>query len=370
MITTVKRVQLPDNRRILMVSDIHGHTEGLRALLAQADFSAQDILIIVGDLVEKGPDSLGTLRQIMELCRDYTVYPLLGNVDLWRLERLLSDETAMQQHLLRYSIKAQRWWNVSFLGELCAEIGVPLTADMDTQTVFPQLRRHFAEELAFLSGLPTVLETQNMIFVHGGIPHENLDALAGQDCQPLLKRDHFLSDGLSFHKYVVVGHWPVALYSQSYPCANPIIDRERRIICLDGGCGLKDDGQLNLLCLADWQSEDFTLCAWNSLPTITALDAQEASAASGYIRWGDHEVTLLAQNGDMARVLHHDREMDVPASFLYEQDGKTLCNDITNYRLPVSPGDVLSLVLTMPHGCYVKKAGVTGWYMGRYQINT
>ena len=41
------------------------------------------------------------------------------------------------------------------------------------------------------------------------------------------------------------------------------------------------------------------------------------------------------------------------------------CEDSTDYRLPVSPGDHLSLVQTTKHGFLCKKEGVTGWYYGR-----
>ncbi len=53
MITTVQRVSFPDGRRVLMLSDIHG----LRAILDQARFSRDDILVIVGDLIEKSPQA-------------------------------------------------------------------------------------------------------------------------------------------------------------------------------------------------------------------------------------------------------------------------------------------------------------------------
>jgi len=369
MKTTVKRVNLPDDRRILMISDIHGHAEGLQAVLDQAGFCPKDVLIIVGDMIEKGSESLRTLRLIMQLCQTHTVYPLIGNVDMWRLEGLLSDDPVMQKRLLQYSLKAQGWWNTSFLGELCAEAGISLTADMDTACTFRQLREHFAGELSFLASLPTALETQNMIFVHGGIPHERLDELAGQEAHSLLKYDHFYDEGLAFKKYVVVGHWPVTLYSKSHPCNKPIIDGERRIICLDGGCGLKNDGQLNLLAMPDWRTDTFQLYSWCGLPTITALDPQEASVSCGYIRWGDNEVSVIEKRGGFARILHHGREMTVPESFLYKENERTFCDDITDYQLAVFKGDALSLVLNTPQGCYVKKNGVTGWYMGRYAEN-
>lgn len=369
MQTTIQRVTLPERRRILMCSDLHGHADGLRTVLRQANFSKEDVLVLVGDYIEKGPQSLETLRLVMRLCREYTVYPLLGNVDLWRMERILSDDPEMQQSLLRYSLKAQQWWKTSFLGELCAEIGVALTAELDPQTVYPRLREHFAAEFAFLMGLPTVLETQRMIFVHGGLPHEDLAALEGTDCFPLLKMDAFWTRGLAFQKYVVVGHWPATLYRTKRPCSDPILDRERHIICLDGGCGLKDEGQLNLLALPSWDADlqAVTLYRWDGLPRITALDAQPPSEDSGYIHWGDHQVALLETAGENARVLHHGREMTVPAGFLQQKDGRTFCSDVTDYHLPVAPGDTLRLVYQLPQGCYVKKGGVTGWYFGRWE---
>lgn len=367
MNTTVRRVQLPDGCRILMISDLHGHAAGLRALLRQADFGGTDVLIIVGDLIEKGPESLATLRLVMALCRAHTVYPLMGNVDLWRLERLMSDDAAAQQALLRYSLKARKAWGGSLLEEMCRELGLTMDEGMNTQKVFPQLWGRFAAELAFLAGLPAVLDTQRMVFVHGGLPHDRLDELAGQDCYPLLKRRAFLREGRSFRKWVAVGHWPCALYSRGHPCADPVIDRERHILCLDGGCGVKMDGQLNLVMLPDWRSEAFTLLRWNGLEKITALDAQAEGGGDVYIQWGDQRVTLLARDGDMARVAHHGRILDVPARLLYEEDGATCCDDITDYRPAVAPGEELSLLFTMPQGCYVKRNGDTGWYMGRFR---
>jgi len=367
MKTTVQHVTFPDNRRILMISDIHGHAEGLRQILAQARFSKDDILVIVGDLVEKGPESLKTIRMVMELCRTHTVYPLMGNVDLWRMEHLISDDPAVHQAMISYSINARKWWKNSFLHELCEELHVIPEEVTDTRALFSRLREHFAAEFDFLLSLPTVLETQRMIFVHGGVPHERLDELTATDCVPLMKWDHFYEDGLAFTKYVAVGHWPTTLYSNGMPCYNPLIDHERHIICLDGGCGVKEEGQLNLLVYPDWRADECTLHTWTDLPLITALDAQAASADFDYIHWGDHEVELLEKGAEVARIAHHGREMTVPADFVWERDGHAYCSDITDLRLAVSPGDALYLICTAPMGAFVKKDGVIGWYEGRWQ---
>ena len=372
METTLQRVAFPQGRRILITSDIHGHADDLKALLDKARFSPDDILVIIGDLIEKGTQSLATLRLVMGLKSTHTVYPLMGNVEAWRLSSLTSTDARVQRECIQSAIACKRWWGGSLLHEMCEEMGVTLTADTDPGAFFPALQRHFAPEIAFMAQLPTLLESQSMIFVHGGIPHERLDELVGTDAHALLKFDDFYRAGLSFQKYVAVGHWPAVLYSPTYPDFRPVIDRKRRILSIDGACGVKDEGQLNLLALPHWQSEDFSLFTQDHLPCIIALDSQAASPPEEctYIRWSDRWVTVLEKGKEMSRVRYGDKLLDVPTQYLGRDEKGDYCRDATDYLLPVNPGDELLLILPLSHGCLAKKDGIAGWYMGRYSYKT
>ncbi len=371
MLTTLQRAAFPDGRRILMISDLHAHADGLRAILDQAGFSRNDILVIAGDLIEKGPQSLETLRLVMRLYREYTVYPLMGNVDLWRLEYMESADPEKWKEWIASSVRCKNWWGSSLLHEMCAEIGTALTPDTDIVPLIPRLRSHFQPEKDFIARMPTILETQRMIFVHGGVPHERLDELIGTDAYPLLKFDDFYNAGLRFQKDVVAGHTPAVLYSKTYPDYRPVIDKQRKIISLDGACGVKYEGQLNLLSLPDWRSDDFTLYTWEHLPVITALDAQAPSdpARARYIRWTDHAVEMLEKGAEMSRVLYHGQPMEVPTRFLFHHNGVLSCTDATDYVLETKPGDRLHLALRLSDRCYVKKNSVSGWYFGRYRLD-
>lgn len=77
----VIRPRFEPGRRIIAVSDVHGNLDFFRGLMDQVGLTPSDILVLVGDLLEKGPDSLALLRYVMELSRTHTVYPLCGNCD-------------------------------------------------------------------------------------------------------------------------------------------------------------------------------------------------------------------------------------------------------------------------------------------------
>jgi len=71
---------------VYVVGDIQGCYEQLRKLLAQVAFdTAEDTLWCVGDLVNRGPDSLGVLRFLKGL--GAACVCVLGNHDLYLLEQ-------------------------------------------------------------------------------------------------------------------------------------------------------------------------------------------------------------------------------------------------------------------------------------------
>lgn len=367
MHVTVQRASFPPGRRVLVTSDIHGHADLFKRVLRNAGFGKDDILVIIGDFIEKGCQSLETVREAMTLCARYTVYPLMGNVDVFRVSRILSDNPADWQSYLEWAFHAKKWWGGSMLHEMCEELGIAVSPSMDLPAAIRAVRQRFATELAFLNSLPTILETEDMIFVHGGIPHERLDELTGLDCYSLLKYDDFIKTCPAFQKWVVVGHWPVVLNCEKIPCANPLIDQKRHVVGIDGGCGVKENGQLNLLILPEGRMENASFLAVDDLPPVTALADQQEAPATAHIHWGDHDVTVLEQGETMSRVLFHGLEMRVPTRYLFEDRGKTCCTDVTDYTLPVRAGDTLKRILVLPEGMFAKKDGVFGWYRGPWQ---
>ncbi len=354
----VIRPRLEPGRRILVVSDIHGNLPFFRALLEKVKFSKDDILILLGDMLEKGRDSLPLLRYVMELCRTHTVYPISGNCD--GLVSHFFEDDEWDSGFFSVYLPAHP---ESTLRQLAAEMGYEGWDDLPAfRTV---LRAAYPELRAWLKDLPTILETEHFVFVHGGVPSlEHMEELDSWRCK---KNDNFVGQGRSFGKWVVVGHWPVTLYDPKVPRAAPWVLPERKIISIDGGCVLKLDGQLNALIIPEEGSESFSWEAYDGLPVFTALDAQEESADSVNIRWGRSKLELLERGEELSlcRHLETGRELWVLNSYLRSGPRGMWCEDSTDYRLAVSPGDRLSLVVRTSQGALCKKDGITGWYFGR-----
>lgn len=361
MHTTVKHIELPANRRVFAVSDVHGNLDYLKGLLEKISFSLDDILILLGDLIEKGPQSIETLQYIIQLCKTHTVHVLRGNCD-----RLLFDDNIPDEWLFRFR---NSWNGQTVTNEFARKLNLPLNSPDDIAVLRRMVKQEFREEIAFLIDMPVILESDHYIFVHGGIPGEealqNASALKPWEC---MKNDDFLGQGHVFrNKWCVVGHWPATLYRKNWPCANPLVSPEQQIVSIDGGCVIKRDGQLNGLCLPVVPSADkFTWHSYDALSVATAVDPQSSSVDSINIRFGDNAIEVLDKGGEFCSCLHLStgRRIDILTKDLWETDHGTFCEDSTDYMLPVQPGDQLSIIEQTSRGWLVKKNGVTGWYAG------
>lgn len=360
MQASVHPLPLPPDRRVLVVSDIHGNLPFLQGLLKKVGYSSDDILIVLGDILEKSTGGLDTLHYLMDLSRRNTVYFLQGNcedVTLSFLRHAWPDEAAAQY--------GQFW------GEKCAwvymahQAGVGTEDPKDFDAARQAIEATFPEEVAFLRAMPTILLHDRYLFVHGGVPREDrLEDLTARAC---MKNDDFLNQGHAFQRWVIVGHWPVTLYRKDIPSAKPLVLPDRHIVSIDGGCNLKADGQLNALILPKEPGEDFAWLAYDGFPVMVAREDQAPSPNPINIRWGHSALEVLSLGEEFSRCRHLEsgRDLDILTDYLRQGPAGPYCLDSTDYLLPVRAGDRLAIVRRTSRGALAKKDGVTGWYLGK-----
>ncbi len=134
--------------RILAVGDIHGCTAALLAALAAADPQPEDTVVALGDYIDRGPDSRGTIDYMIELAGRCTLVPLLGNHD-WMLLELAGGNRSMFTDWL------------SFGGDATLA-----SYDCASPEELP------TEHLDFLRGCRLFYETDEHFFVHGSYVKE------------------------------------------------------------------------------------------------------------------------------------------------------------------------------------------------------
>ena len=74
--------------RTIAIGDIHGCSGALAAIVEAIQPAAEDTLVLLGDYVDRGPDSRGVLDFVLELEGRCRVVPLLGNHELMLLDAL------------------------------------------------------------------------------------------------------------------------------------------------------------------------------------------------------------------------------------------------------------------------------------------
>src|SRR4051794_37675371 len=71
--------------RTLAIGDIHGCLRAFDALLAEVDPQSDDVLVTLGDYIDRGPNSKGVLDRLLSLGSRCRCLPLKGNHDLMML---------------------------------------------------------------------------------------------------------------------------------------------------------------------------------------------------------------------------------------------------------------------------------------------
>jgi serine/threonine protein phosphatase 1 len=85
--------------RTIAVGDVHGCLAALRAVLAAVGPRPDDLLITLGDYVDRGPDSRGVIEELIALRSRCRLVALMGNHDEMFLEVCAGRKEVLQEWL-------------------------------------------------------------------------------------------------------------------------------------------------------------------------------------------------------------------------------------------------------------------------------
>ena len=210
---------VPPATRVYAVGDVHGCRAELERLLEAIDADAHDFagdvqLVLLGDLVDRGPDSAG----VVDLARRCSVaghrcHVLMGNHE----EAMLAAYDGEQD--------PRGWLNYGGMQTL-ESYGIPRSEHFAPGFNLSRRMREAipAEHIQFLRALPDHVTVGEYLFVHAGIrPGVSLQQQRSADLRWI--RAEFLDSDVDHGMMVVHGH----TISQ-----NPVIAANR--IGIDTGC--------------------------------------------------------------------------------------------------------------------------------------
>lgn len=182
--------------RTLIISDIHGCRRELDALLERMAYDpVSDRLILLGDLVDKGPDSMETVERAMQLCRDHGAIVIQGNHDERLAALVRGDDPTVASKFLEHGGIATM---ASYAGSECDP--------HDLDAFRRRMESRFAHHLDFLAGLPLYEEDEDHIFVHAGLNPAYADWREQPRRDFLYIKEPFYAYPTRTTKTVVFGH--------------------------------------------------------------------------------------------------------------------------------------------------------------------
>lgn len=217
--------------RILAISDIHGSYSEFNALLSKVNYRPlEDKLILMGDYVDRGPDSKRLVEQVMMMHEEEGVIVLKGNHDKMAFDALTNDDDKLDTHWLSNG-------GYETLMSYCGADPDFLKEDFgwkDYVLLKEKIRQNYGHHLDFINSLPLYYETEEHIFVHAGINPKVEDWKQQESYDFIWIRELFYRNPVvSTDKTVVFGHTSTMdLHESEEVWFSPDGDK----IGIDGGC--------------------------------------------------------------------------------------------------------------------------------------
>lgn len=213
------------------ISDIHGCKKTFKALLKKIKLTPTDTLFLLGDYIDRGPNSRGVIKYILKLKKKgYKVHCLRGNHEQMMIDALYGG-----------SEEEQTQWMLS---------GGAATL----KSYYKGNRRYVRQKhLTFIKKLPYYIETEGYILVHAGLEFRSPNPFANQRRMIWIRSWYNNIDMAWLNGRIIVhGHTPVTQdsikSSLNYLETRPVVD-------IDCGCVYTRKG-MNQLCAFNLDTQE------------------------------------------------------------------------------------------------------------------
>jgi len=181
-----------------VIPDIHGCVDTLKCLVEELIRPARyDEIYLLGDYIDRGPDSKGVIDYIRALQQDeYTVIPLKGNHEDFMVELYDAEIHARTSWLFNFAKRKRKAWNNIGGKETLHSFGVPHLKDVPP------------DYIEWMRNLEYFVELDNFVLVHAGLNFKRKDPFEDKEAM-LWFRDYEIIPEKIGNRRIIHGHVPV-----------------------------------------------------------------------------------------------------------------------------------------------------------------
>ena len=209
-----------NDNSVWVIGDIHGYNETFDALIKKLCLSEQDIILCLGDLIDKGPNSLKVLETVKESSQ---IFSIRGNHEEMMRLSISPEHGRMMKSWLKYG------------GLITLE-----SFSNDEKERIKEARKW----LPFIENLPTEIVLEKYRIVHAGYDDSKpIDEQNNQ--QKMWGRTIFqIEKSLDNNRQIIVGHTPVQTLNrlgkeQIWASEINLVDGRSSVLCIDTGVFLE-----------------------------------------------------------------------------------------------------------------------------------
>jgi len=206
-----------------MISDIHGCLDQFDQLINALEVSATtDKLMLLGDYVDRGPNSKEVVDKVMLLVKEYGAIALRGNHDQRLVDLIKKQDKTIESKFIEHG-------GIATINSYCDYKNVNSKLDLNTAISF--IRENYSHHIEFLSNLPLFYEDDHHLYVHAGINPKYPNWKEQSDYDFMYIKDEFISQPTVIDKKVIFGHTKVI---DIHGSADVWFGEDK--IGIDGGC--------------------------------------------------------------------------------------------------------------------------------------
>ena len=173
--------------RVWVIGDVHGHSDALENLITEIDPNPGDRIVLMGDLIDRGPDSRMVIRIAKERADTFVIR---GNHEDWALNEI-------DGHNFETWTPSLDWLMVG--GKQCLDSYRDGDGELNVE--------HWGLDLSWMSTMPHCLLLDEWILVHAGLePGVALEAQEPKQLMWIRGEFHAATEPVDPNRAVVFGH--------------------------------------------------------------------------------------------------------------------------------------------------------------------